>query len=108
MSITETNTVDGMGISEDKTGLALLISDHLDWEKEYEHLLLLQDKINAYISFIETQQYQSIYPAYVFTNFVIEIHFKYEIVESCSKFIKAVSEQIKPLNISIRAIALDE
>ncbi|WP_346426369.1 DUF6572 domain-containing protein [Bacillus cereus] len=30
-----------------------MIIDHLDWENTLQHLTLLQDKINAYVSFIE-------------------------------------------------------
>ena len=38
MSIIETEKVDGVGIDENGISLALLISDHLDWENEYVHL----------------------------------------------------------------------
>ena len=48
MSILENSSIDGMGIDEDGQTLVFMISDHLDWENEGEHLLLLQDKLNAY------------------------------------------------------------
>lgn len=107
MSVEELNSVDGLGVSSDKKELALLISDHLDWNNEYEHLALLQDKINSYVSFIEIEQYKSIYPQYDFGKFVIEIHFKYSITDNCSKFIKTASQQIKKLNTVIEYIVLD-
>ena len=31
----------------------LVVADHLDWEHELEHLQLLQDKLNAYLAFVE-------------------------------------------------------
>lgn len=77
MSIVDENKVDGIGISKDGEKLMLLITDHLDWTNEYEHLTLLQSKINAYISFLESEQYKEIYPGKQFTSYCIEIHFKY-------------------------------
>ena len=106
MSIEELNAVDGLGVSDDKKELALLVSDHLDWDNEYEHLVLLQDKINAYVSFIEAKQYKSIYPQYDFERFVIEIHFKYNITNNCCKFIETASQQIRQLNTVINYIVL--
>jgi hypothetical protein len=43
---------------EQKTGdMILTISDHLDWdEDEGEHLLVLQNKLNTYLEFIESGQ----------------------------------------------------
>lgn len=107
MSIEELNAVDGLGVSDDKKKLALLISDHLDWNNEYEHLILLQDKINSYVSFIETEQYKSIYPEYNFNQFVIEIRFKFKITDNCLKFINTASQQIKQLNTIINYTILD-
>ena len=41
-------------ISLDKDDVEILtIADHLEWYKENEHLILLQDKINAYLTAIE-------------------------------------------------------
>ena len=46
-------------ISLDKDDVEILtIADHLEWYKENEHLILLQDKINAYLTAIENgEQY---------------------------------------------------
>lgn len=51
MSVVDINKVDGIGISKDGNKLMLLITDHLDWTNEYEHIIHLQNKINAYINF---------------------------------------------------------
>ena len=58
MSILENSSIDGMGIDEDGQTLVFMISDHLDWENEGEHLLLLQDKLNAYLGYIEAKDFQ--------------------------------------------------
>ena len=35
----------------------MLLSDGMDWTNEYNHLILLQEKINHYIAYIESKQY---------------------------------------------------
>ena len=69
MSILENSSIDGMGIDEDGQTLVFMISDHLDWENEGEHLLLLQDKLNAYLGYIEAKEFQEVYPQYEFLFF---------------------------------------
>jgi len=55
MSIDEVNKIDMIITDKKKTRVGLVISDHLDWEEgEGEHLVLLQDKLNAYVHFIES------------------------------------------------------
>jgi CRP-like cAMP-binding protein len=55
MSIEQTNSIDFATIDEASGDLWLTISDHLPWEEhENEHLVLLQEKLNAYLRFIES------------------------------------------------------
>ena len=103
MSVMETNVIDGMGKSKESNELVLMISDHLDWEYEPEHLLFLQEKINAYLAFWESKQYKETYPDSEFNACVIEIHFKYDIPESCLKFLDKVANMVEPLKIRIKA-----
>ncbi|MEL7570772.1 MAG: DUF6572 domain-containing protein [Eubacteriaceae bacterium] len=107
MSVIDTNKIDGMGISKDGKKLILLITDHLDWNNEYDHLSKLQEKINSYIGFLENKQYNEIYPDKEFSSYFIEVHFKYEISDNCSKFIKVISKQLLEQNIFIEAF-IDE
>ena len=104
MSVLDKNKIDGIGISRDGSKLILLISDHLDWGNEYEHLIQLQNKMNSYIGFIEDQQYREIYPDKVFSLFCIEVHFMYELTTKCLKFINVISKQLADQNISIDVI----
>ena len=98
----DTNTVDGMAYDEQNNALRMLLTDPLEWTgslSEHEHLSLLQEKINNYIAFIEDKQYKSVYPDKSFREFVIEIHFKYDIPENCKKFLGAVDSQLNQTNI---------
>ncbi len=44
-------------ISTDRNGdINLSISDHLEWDDKNEHIYMLQEKINKYLSFIESDE----------------------------------------------------
>lgn len=101
MAITDINKIDGIGISNDGNILILMLGDHLNWKKEYKHLILLQEKINAYICFWEDKQYEEIYEGREFANCIIEIHFKHGTTEKCLQFLQVVQNQIAELGIGI-------
>lgn len=109
MAIDNVNIIDGMGIDNERNAICLLLTDHLSWDdadnsiSEHEHLILLQNKINAYISYLETKQYEEEYPEISFNMAVIEIHFKYVISQNCEKFLNAVQSQIAQYGIKIEA-----
>ena len=42
MSVVDSMVIDGIALTEDKNGIVLLITDHLDWSEEYQHLMILQ------------------------------------------------------------------
>lgn len=109
MAIDNPNAVDGMAIDKERNALVLLLTDHLAWEgedaiSELDHLKLLQDKINAYISFLESGQFKENYPDEEFAMAVIETHFNYAITENCKKFLNAVQDQVGQSGIKIEAL----
>ena len=57
LNIEKTNTIDGIAYDENDLKLVLLLADGMDWHDEKNHLLLLQEKINNYIAYIEEKQY---------------------------------------------------
>lgn len=101
MSVLDYQKIDGIAKGNDSRGIKLLISDHLDWENEYEHLLSLQEKINAYITFCESQQYKEIYEDCIVEYAVFEIYFKYDPTSNAIKFLETVNSQLNELGISI-------
>jgi hypothetical protein len=55
MSIDQTDAIDFATIDKASGDLWLTTSDHLSWEEnEDNHLVLLQNKLNAYLRFIES------------------------------------------------------
>lgn len=109
MAIDNPKTIDGMAIDRERNALVLLLTDHLAWEdpeapSELEHLELLQDKINAYISFLESGQFKESYPGEDFAMAAIQVHFKHNITENCEKFLNAVQDQVGQLGVKIEAV----
>lgn len=56
MSAVDNGTIDAVVLADDRKGIVLLITNHLEWKDEYQHLMMLQKKINVYISFIAEKQ----------------------------------------------------
>ena len=96
MSVVDNKTIDGVALTNDKNGIILLIADHLDWSDEYQHLMMLQRKINVYITFLEEKQYEEIVYG------VIEIHFLYNLTVNAEKFLQSVQNQVAELGIKIQ------
>jgi len=101
MSVLDSGTIDGMATDENGKALILLISDHLDWKNEYDHLLRLQEKINSYITFCEEHQYNEFYEEDLIEYAVFEIHFKYEPTKKAMDFLEQVQRQVNELGITI-------
>lgn len=101
MSVIDTNKLDGIALTNDCKGVALLITDHLDWKDEYNHLILLQEKINSYISFFEGKQYEEILQKKDITYGIIEIHFMYDLTGKAEQFLQVVKKNVKEIGIEI-------
>ena len=96
MSVVESGAVDGIGLAENET-MKMLITDHLDWQDEYKHLLILQEKINAYIGFCESGQYKEIY-----TDTPIEP------TQNTYRFLEQIPGRINELDLSIECHITEE
>ncbi|WP_105253559.1 DUF6572 domain-containing protein [Pseudoalteromonas sp. T1lg75] len=62
MAITDTGVIDSVIHGNGYEDLVLVITDHLDWSAPQEHLLVLQQKLNTYIAFVESGQIFSDFP----------------------------------------------
>ena len=100
MSIEQLDKIDI--ISTGKNGrIVLTISDHLEWDGEGEHALLLQDKINAYLHFIETGQIFEEYPDAKGRKIVITISMKYLPNKEGLDFLKQCREIVSNLGYKL-------
>ena len=63
MSVDKPEVIDAIGLLEAKGEVVLTIFDHLEWDDANDHLLILQEKINRYLAFIESRELLEKYPA---------------------------------------------
>lgn len=107
MSLKNVNIIDGK--EPDLSGnLIFYLEDELEWNenKEKEHLLLLQDKLNTYLSYIQRGEYKKDYPAYNFRQAIIEIKFHSNITEHCKRYLQLVQRQIEEYAIKLEVYVL--
>lgn len=95
MPLEQTKAVDFISIGK-KTGVInLTLVDPLDWSDEGRHLVVLQDKINAYLRFIESGEMDQVYPKAVGRKRSINIVAQYEPTEAGFKFLDLVRNMIE-------------
>jgi urate oxidase len=98
MSIEQPHIIDAIGTEIDTGVVVLTISDHLEWNRE--HLLLLQEKINTYLAFIESNEIYSTYPDAFDRKLAIEIRCKYRPDSEATEFLSKVSEIVKSTGVN--------
>jgi len=64
MSVEQTDLIDAIGVDKTSQEVVLTISDHLEWSETAEdhHKEVLQEKLNAYLRFIESGELVEAYP----------------------------------------------
>jgi hypothetical protein len=87
MSIEQENVIDFVAIDRASGDLHLTITDHLPWDhNEGNHLVLLQNKLNAYLRFIESGEAFEKMPAAKGRSIVIKLVGKFSLSEQASRF----------------------
>lgn len=103
MSIDQTDRVDIIGVERDSGDVVLTITDHLDWiEQPGEHLLLLQEKINTYLSFVESGELLEAYPDAKGRNVVISVVAQYPLSEEARRFLDGARPVIEAAGFTFR------
>jgi hypothetical protein len=85
------NIIDFISIDADNKAV-LTISDHYDWKDSHDHLMMLQEKINGYLEFIESGQIFDRYPDAVDRKIRIEIAMKYIPSTDAEQFLTMVAD----------------
>lgn len=101
MAIHELDKIDRIMTDKKKTAVYLLLSDHLDWEEEGEHLALLQAKLNAYLAFIENGELVRHRPDVEGLPVVISVAAKYSPSPFATKFYRAVAPIAAEIGVSV-------
>ena len=76
MSVEDKNKIDAISTNKENQ-VVLTISDHLEWDDSNEHLIILQDKVNSYLDFLESGQIDESYPSAAGKKIMIQIVFKF-------------------------------
>ena len=105
MAIWQTDVIDCMAINNGNE-LVLVMTDHLQFieQYDYKHLIQIQKKLNAYIAFIENEQYKEHHPNTNFERFVIEMHFIFEPSKTAKDFFAHVRQAIEPLTPRVELV----
>lgn len=94
MSVLDYDQFDFVSIHKD--GYAVLtISDHLQWDKEGEHLYTLQTKINNYLDGIESGQLVAQYPEAEGRSILIQIILQFNPDKKGYAFLRAAKKTLK-------------
>ena len=89
MSIDQTGVVDAIGVDDSTGQVVLTISDHLEWDNN--HLMLLQEKLNTYLSFVENDELLSSYPDAKDREVLINVICKYPPDQNAEDFLSQVN-----------------
>lgn len=108
MSIVQTDQIDAIGIDKKSQSVVLTISDHLTWEEPQDHLLLLQEKLNTYIRFYESEEIFETYPKAVGKEVIVEIIGKYPLIPDGEEFIQQAKEILKGIDVGLKFTLLED
>lgn len=100
MSVNQTDTIDIISTTPDGK-VVLTISDHHSWNETW-HLQLLQDKINAYLQFIESGQILDDYPNAGGRELIIETVMKFKPNEEGASFLEKAKEIVTKAGIGFQ------
>lgn len=89
MAVDNINVIDAISINPEGD-VVLTIADHLEWDIEKTHLLILQEKINSYLDILQNGQIYDYYPKAKGKKIVIQLIVKYMPDNEGLKFIEII------------------
>ena len=104
MSLEESNKIDIINTDNSANEVVLTITDHFDWVDVENHLLKLQEKINTYLSFIESGEIYEAYTNAKGKEIVIQVLYKFVLVQEAIDFYQAVSDIVEGAGFSFQYI----
>ena len=95
MSVDQLGTVDVISVDDRSGSVVLTVSDHLDWTDSTEHQILLQKKLNSYLSFVESGEILERYPRAKDRPVVFRIVFKFKPDQEAMGFLTRAKEIVE-------------
>lgn len=106
MSIEDTLVVDVTGRDRATGRIVLTISDHLPWTDAEKHFDLLDQKVRAYVGFIESGQILGQYPDARERGAQIELVCKYPPTPGAVGFLNAMRQAVERRGITFAQAVL--
>jgi hypothetical protein len=105
MTVEDIDKIDSIGIDRNTGDALLKISDHLDWdENEGEHLLVLQDKLNTYLEFVQSGEIYARYPRAVGKKIVFYVMAKFALSDEARKFYRFAEAAVQEYGCTLRFV----
>lgn len=101
MSVEEPMKVDLVFRDKIRKQVVLLITDHLDWEDEGEHLWILQEKFNNYLAFVESGQLVETNAGFGGLPVRIHVAAMYPLSKNATRFYELAAETAAKLDCTI-------
>jgi DUF2075 family protein len=92
MSLSEVRQVDAIGEDKETGSIVVTLIDEISWDDENSHLLLLQEKINNYLAFIESGEIQISYQSSVNKKVIINVVMQYGPTNNGVAFLEKVKQ----------------
>ena len=108
MTIEQEKAIDLINTNEEKGYVILTISDHLEWDEVGEKLLVLKNKINPYLAFIESDKILENHPEAKYKTIVIRLVSLEAPKEEGNKFIKIATLIIEEAGFKFESVVYDE
>jgi hypothetical protein len=99
MAVDNPKTIDLVSVDRSTGEVILDIADHLDWSDENGHIMMLQNKVNAYASFIESGELEAAYPQAKGRSPVIHVACMNEPTALAVRFFDLVNKSLQPVGI---------
>ncbi len=102
MAIDDTNKIDIL-FKDREDHAVLVIADHLDWEEfdGGEHLLLLQEKLNTYLAFVDGGQMMKERPDLKGLPVVIQVDAMHAPSEKALQFYRVAGKAVADAGVSL-------
>jgi hypothetical protein len=102
LSVEEPQKIDIVATRPGSREVRLVITDHLSWSDEEAHLLLLQQKLNTYIAFVESGQVLKVNTPKVppDAQITVVVAAQYAPTETARVFFQQVSVVLSDLGVS--------
>lgn len=99
MSIDKAGVIDHVAFSEKEQKAVLIISDHLDWEDENEHIRLFEQKISSYLTFIRSGQILESLPEAENLPIRIELVQQYKPTDNAVHLLNSAKQQLAEMGL---------